>query len=227
MSIKHAALHSTIARSFVDRGCAPTIAQLSAAFNADPTSVADALRALEASHGVVLHPHSGEVWALHPFSAAPTGFWVESARGGWWGNCAWCALGVAALVGGDVTITTRAGAERETVTIRIVEGEIAPADAVIHFPVPMVRAWDNVTYTCSVMLVFTDAAAVDDWCVRHAIPRGDVRPLSQIWPFAQAWYGRHLDTDWRKWTSAEAAALFASFGLDGPIWQLPETPTRF
>lgn len=227
MSLTHGTLHSAIARHFVDQGTAPTIAQLSAHFALDEATIADALRALADYHGVVLHPASGEIWAMHPFSAAPTMFWVESGGRGWWGNCAWCALGIVALLGADATITTMLGGEATPAVLHIHNGMIAPAHYCVHFPIPMTRAWDNVTYTCSTMLVFDGDAAVDAWCARHAMPRGDVQPLANVWAFAQAWYGRHLDPDWKKWTTEEARALFEQFGLTGPIWALPASAERF
>ena len=161
MSLTHGALHAAIGRHFIDHGTAPTIAQLSAHFALDATVVADALHALADYHGVVLHPTSGEIWAMHPFSAAPTMFWVESGGRGWWGNCAWCALGLVALLGADATVTTVLGGESTQTVLRIHDGVIAPAEYVVHFPIPMTRAWDNVTYTCSTMLVFDTHAAVD------------------------------------------------------------------
>lgn len=226
-SLTHGLLHATIARHFVEHGTAPTIAQLGAILVRDRAEILSALHALAVYHGVVLHPTTSEIWALHPFSAAPTAFWVESGGRGWWGNCAWCSLGIAALLGGDVTITTRLGGEAESVRIEIRGGEVAPADLCVHFPIPMVRSWDNVVYTCSTMLVFRSAEAVDAWCMRHAMPRGDVQPIATVWAFAQAWYGRHLDPAWTKWTTEEARTLFARFGLTGPIWALPESDERF
>lgn len=88
-------------------------------------------------------------------------------------------------------------------------------------------AWDNVVYTCSVMLLFADTAAVDDWCARHRIPRGDVQPVATVLAFARAWYGWHLDAGWRKWTVGEAAEIFARFGLTGDTWALDTGTTRF
>jgi hypothetical protein len=54
-------------------------------------AVVAGLRALQDYHGVVLHPTSCEIWVTHPFSAAPTNFWVQSAQGSWWAN--WMVLG--------------------------------------------------------------------------------------------------------------------------------------
>lgn len=227
MSLPHGLLHAAIGRDFVDHGTAPSVAALSRQFAVDDAVMAGALRALADYHGVVLHPTSGEIWAMHPFSAAPTQFWVESEGRGWWGNCAWCSLGIVALLGADASITTRLGGEATTVTVRIQDGAVSTPDYVVHFPVPMAKAWDNVTYTCSCMLLFDAPDAVDRWCARHAIPRGDVQPLPNVWAFARAWYGRHLDPTWAKWTTEEARDLFAQFGLTGPTWALPATTERF
>lgn len=227
MTLTHGALHAAIGRHFIDHGVAPSIAQLSRHFAFDEATIVAALRALSDYHGVVLHPTSGEIWAMHPFSAAPTLFWVESGGRGWWGNCAWCSLGIVALLGANATITTRLGGEATPVTLTIENGVVAPAEYCVHFPVPMAKAWDNVTYTCSTMLVFDSPVAVDRWCARHAIARGDVQPLSNVWAFAQAWYGRHLDHDWTKWTTDEARALFERFGLTSATWALPATEERF
>ncbi|MBY0492463.1 MAG: alkylmercury lyase family protein [Gemmatimonadaceae bacterium] len=227
MTLTHGPLHAAIGRHFIEHGRAPSIAELSQQFALDAAIVADALRALADYHGVVLHPMSGEIWAMHPFSAAPTLFWVESGGKGWWGNCAWCSLGIVALLGADATISTRLGGEAAPVTLRIEQGAVIPPDHYVHFPIPMMQAWDNVTYTCSTMLVFETPDAVDRWCTRHGIPRGDVQPLSTVWAFAQAWYGRHLDPAWTKWTTEEARALFARFGLTGSTWALPASTERF
>ncbi len=97
----------------------------------------------------------------------------------------------------------------------------------MHFSVPMRRAWDNVVYTCSTMLLFASESDVDAWCVRHAIPRGDVQPVERVWALARAWYGNHRAPDWRKWTVDEAREIFGRVGLDGPIWALPEAAERF
>jgi hypothetical protein len=54
-----------------------------------------------------------------------------------------------------------------------------------------------------------------------------VQPIQRVYDFARVWYGRHLDEDWRKWTTDEARAIFERFGLTGPIWQLAASSARF
>jgi hypothetical protein len=220
-------LHHAILRKFIDAGYPPTTSALCEQFGVSAEDVVNALRDLADYHGVVLHPHNSEVWIAHPFSSAPTLFSVRQGERQWWGNCAWCALGVAGLIGGDgVTIQTTLGADASPVTIHI-DRQRVREEVFVHFPIPMARAWDNVVYTCSTMLVFARDSDVDGWSRRHAIPRGDVQPIQRVYDFACAWYGRHLSQDWRKWTTEEARELFQRFGLTGPIWNLPPSDTRF
>jgi hypothetical protein len=220
-------LHYHIVRNFVECGCAPAIADLAHALAESPREVRVALEALEELHGVVLQPTTREIWVAHPFSAAPTNFWIESGAQGWWANCAWCALGAVTLIGGTGTITTTIGAESKQVVLHIENGGLEESGLYVHFPIPMARAWDNVIYTCSTMLLFESDEQVTDWCTRHRLARGDLQPVSRVLEFAKDWYGRHLDRDWTKWSAAEAAALFERHGLTGITWQITTEAARF
>ncbi|MEM7500679.1 MAG: alkylmercury lyase family protein [Pseudomonadota bacterium] len=227
MKLNNSSLHFVIVDAFLKHGFAPTVEELARNFNVNQTRMCDALRSLQDYHGVVLHPDSCEVWVIHPFSTVPTGFLVSSGEREWWGNCAWCSLGLAAIAKQPVVIKTSPGYDRPVVELAISDGELHNDSFVVHFPTPMSQAWDNVIATCSMMLLFDDEAHVDEWCAKHGKQRGDVRPVQQIWRFAKEWYGKHADPDWRKPSAAEAAELFARHGLDGPIWTLPEQDRHF
>ena len=226
-ALSHASLHYTILKAIIDKGYAPTVSELSKFFNASEEEIKAALNALQDYHGVVLHPKNSEVWVIHPFSLAPTNFLLIKEDREWWGNCAWCSLGAAALLGGDVLIRTTLGANGQQVTLQVKGGELLDMDYYIHFPVPMENAWDNVIYTCSTMLLFDNETSIDAWSTRHRIPKGDIRPISQIWAFSKAWYGKHLDPGWQKWTAEEAKALFEQYGLNSSIWEIPVSTGRF
>ena len=225
--VSNSSLHHAILMFLVKHGFTPDVTELSGILGADQEDVILGLQALQEYHGVVLHPNSSKIWVIHPFSTAPTNFVVRSAQGVWWGNCAWCSLGIAALLNQDVTITTTLGAKGEQVVLRIKDGALIDSDYVVHFPVPMRHAWDNVIYTCSVMLLFKTQSEVDLWCAAHRIPKGDVQPLSRIWEFSKAWYGNHLNPSWTKWTTEQAAQLFKQFDLKGQVWDIPSSQGRF
>lgn len=225
--LNHASLHYQLLKGVINNGFAPSVEQLADHFQTEQGKVEEALYALQDYHGVVLHPNQPKVWVIHPFSLAPTNFYVTSKSGQWWGNCAWCSLGVAALLKEDVTITTTIGAETRQILIHIVNGEILEKQYYIHFPVPMKNAWDNVIYTCSNMLVFESEEQINDWCQRHNIPKGDIQPLEKIWAFSRKWYGNHLNPAWTKWTIEEARQIFREYDLQGRIWDLGDSKERF
>ncbi|MEX0272995.1 MAG: organomercurial lyase, partial [Flavobacteriaceae bacterium] len=124
-------------------------------------------------------------------------------------------------------ITTTLGGESKQTVIEIVDGKIVNDDLFVHFPIPMAKAWDNVTFTCSTMLMFESKEDVEDWCRRHSISMGDVQAINKIWEFSKVWYGKHLDQDWTKWSVEDAKKIFNRFELDHSIWQLPTHNERF
>lgn len=225
--LNNSSLHYTIIKYILDNGYAPSNKTLADEFQIDESKVIDGLYALQEYHGVVLHPNEPKIWVIHPFSLAPTQFYVESESGSWWGNCAWCSLGVAALLKEDVKITTTLGGEKKQVEINIIDGQIQEQNYFIHFPIPMRNAWDNVIYTCSNMLVFESEEQVDDWARRHQIPRGDLQPIQKIWDFSREWYGNHLNPEWIKWTIDDAKRMFHTYELKGEIWNLDSSGERF
>lgn len=214
-----ATLRSAITRHIADTGRGPSDEHLADTLEVSLREVAAGKERLADARGLVLRP-DGLVWIAHPFSLAPTLFWVTVGDRAWWGTCAWCALGIAALVGGDVEIRTRLGGESDNITLRVRHGTVEPSDLVVHLAVPAALWWMNVQYTCATILCFHTESDVEAWCERHGIAKGAVLPVETAWRLAQGWYGSYLDTPWQRKTKAEAHALFNRLGLHGPFWDL-------
>lgn len=225
--ITNSNLHFTILQEIIDNGFAPNVSELSKILSATENEIIKGLHDLQEYHGVVLHPNEPKVWVIHPFSLSPTNFYVKTQNGEWWGNCAWCSLGVAALLKDDVKIITTIGAETKQIEINIIDGEIQEKNYYIHFPIPMKNAWDNVIYTCSNMLVFENETQIEEWTKKHNISKGDIQPIEKIWNFSKKWYGNHLNPNWKKWTIEEAKEIFNEFDLKNKIWQLEDSNERF
>ncbi len=225
--ISNSILHYTIIQRIIDNGFAPSVEDLREILNAKNEEIVKGLLDLQDYHGVVLHPNEPKIWVIHPFSLAPTNFYVQSTKGEWWGNCAWCSLGIAALIDDDVKISTLIGAETKQIQINIIEGDIQQKEYFIHFPIPMKKAWDNVIYTCSNMLVFENEQQVNEWSKKHNIQKGDIQPIEKVWEFSKKWYGNHLNQDWKKWTIEEAKQLFKEFSFEDEIWNLSNSNERF
>ena len=83
----------------------------------------------------------------HPFSAVPTPFRVDTAELAYWGNCAWDALAIPALLSLDATVSARSAESGEAMELTFRSGELVNVDGVVHFVVPPRRFWDNVGYT--------------------------------------------------------------------------------
>ncbi|MBX3170227.1 MAG: alkylmercury lyase family protein [Candidatus Eremiobacteraeota bacterium] len=171
------------------------------------------LRSLASKRALVLHPDRDEVWIAHPFSSSPSAFWVESDGRGWWGNCAWCSLGIAALCGGEVRIYTRCGGERSPLELLVSDGRVSGAECV-HMPLPVARLWDNVVHSCSMMLCFSRASLVEDWCRRHGLPRGQILSLDKAWELAQGWYGGYLEPAWNRKSPDEVRSFYQGSGWE-------------
>ena len=238
-------VHHEVLSTFARLGRPPSLDELARALAVPHGDAAAALRRLHDGHGLVLHPGSAEVWIAHPFSASPTAAWVAAADAsagaaagpsaagagvrGWWAPCMWCASGVIALAAPDATIYARYGGEHEAALIEVRAGAATGAsdEFVVHFAMPPRDAWHNVVHWCSTVLPFRRAEEVDPWCERHGLPRGAVVPWAQVLALGRAWYGRHLDEDWRKHTVAEAQAIFDAVGLTGEFWRLPVSDRPF
>ena len=221
-------LHHEVIKGLLKAGACPSNRALAERMGVLTAHVEELLHALSDVHGVVLHPHVCEPWIVHPFSLTPTINWIAGSNCGWWAPCVWCALGVATLAGGEVSIHTRFEAETEPLVIRVIDGEVASDDGIwVHFAIPPAQAWANVHQHCALVLPFRTRDRVAVWCGRHGVAQGEIVPLLQVARLARDWYGRHADPNWRKWTVAEAQEIFHRAGLRSAFWELGSKVGRF
>jgi len=214
-------IHSALIRGFMEQGFCPTRTSLASALGLTLEETNGHLRALEAVHGAVLHPHAPDPWVVHPFSNTPTLNYVTQGVRGWWAPCIWCALGIAHLMGGDAVIYSRVGAETEPLVLEIKGGELVGHDnIVVHFAIPPKDAWNNVHAHCAYVLPFHSSGQVTTWCECHGIAEGEVVRVRNVQELARIWYGPYANRDWRKWTVEEAQGIFESAGLTSDFWRL-------
>ena len=125
----------------------PTPAEIAAALGRPQPEIEESLRRLGAGRVVILAPGTANVWAANPFCAVPTNFRVAARDRTYWGICIWDALGIAAALGADATITARCGDCDEELVLEVLGDALARAEGVVHFGVPAARWWDNIGYT--------------------------------------------------------------------------------
>jgi hypothetical protein len=212
------ALRGRLTRAIAELGHAPPPAELAEEAGMSVGQVEDSLRRLHEAHALLLHPHRCEPWVVHPFALSPGSCWVETREGGYWANCLYCALGIAAALDSDAVVTTRLGGEARTVRYRVEGGRLLDTGGVFHLSTPARFWWDNVIHACATFQPFASEAEIGPWCERHFLPRGHVIGLEALWHFASDWYGDYLRKPWRKRSAAEVRALFDAHGLTGDFW---------
>lgn len=129
-----------LTRAIAELGYAPTNDELARRVGGSVGTVEAALDRLHASHSLLLHPHRRTPWVVHPFALSPGSCWVQAAKRGWWANCLYCGMGIAAAIREDVSIHTRIGGEAEEIVVNIVDGVPIETDLLFHLSTP-VQEW--------------------------------------------------------------------------------------
>ncbi len=140
-------VRTEVYRGFAADRAPPHMEELATRFDADLAGVIAALRRLEAAHQLAMLPDGSGVWMANPFSSVPTAYPVEPARGHYWANCAWDALGVPAILGIDGWTEARCAGSGDLLSFGVRDGHRAGDEGVIHLVVPPRNAWDDIGFT--------------------------------------------------------------------------------
>ncbi|MCS5735232.1 alkylmercury lyase family protein [Herbiconiux daphne] len=209
-------------RGFAQTGRVPTRREMPAAYGIDDAALEGVLDELAAARHIVLA--GGEIELAHPFASRSFGFSVMGPQTLWWGGCAWDAFAIPHLVpdAPEVLVATTCPA-CGTAHAWTVGREAPPrGDQVAHFLVPAHDIWPDAAHACENQLLFCDERCVSRWLDRTGAERGYVLTLDTLWRLAASWYEGRLDTPYERRDPASAAGYFASVGLSGPFWGLPD-----
>ncbi|HJQ42120.1 MAG TPA: organomercurial lyase [Jatrophihabitantaceae bacterium] len=204
-------------------GRAPSADALAEMLEASAADVRQAMGALHEHRDLVLDA-GGELVMAHPFTSVPLGFSVMGQDVLWWGGCAWDSFAIPHLVPEEpwvVVATTCLGCGAALAWV--VDREAPPqGDHVAHFLTPMAQVWDDVVHACANQRIFCSEACVDDWLLARTLERGYVMDLPTLWRLARGWYAGRLDRGYQRRDPVAAAEYFASVGLHGAFWGLPD-----
>jgi hypothetical protein len=191
-------VHQAILRAFARTGQAPSRADLNEVASAAGVEPAAALAELDRADLIVLDPR-GELLAAYPFSAAPTPHRLTLGSGvSAHAMCAIDALGVSAMLGQPVTVTSAEPDTGRVVTVRV-DGDRA--------------TWEPPT---AVVL----AAATDDCCAPSAQRTCGYINFFTTDAAALAWAGDHPALSWTLLDHAQA--LGTAVAEFGPLLRDPE-----
>ena len=214
-------VRGTLTQFIAREGRAPSHATVSDTLGCSISEVEASLDRLHATHSLLLHPHVRRVWVVHPFALTAGSCWVQTPDRGYWANCLYCGLGIAAALGSDAVISTRIGGEGEAIQVEVSGGAVVRgAELLFHLSTPVARWWENVIAACASFQPFRSVNDVDAWCARHDLPLGHVMNMEQLVAFAGDWYGDYVQKPWRKRTPDETRSLFASHGFVSPFWEI-------
>jgi hypothetical protein len=134
-------------RLFVERGRAPTAAEVADAAGSITAEVVAGWRRLHDQHALVLDLHTTELRMANPFSAVPTAFRVFARNRWWYANCAWDAFGILAALRVDGRIETSCPDCADPITVEVQEQRPDDPSLVFHCLVPAAKWWEDIVFT--------------------------------------------------------------------------------
>ncbi len=134
-------------RHFTETAGPPTANETANALDVSLAEAKAAYARLADDHVFVMEPGTLDIRMANPLSAVPTGFPVTVGGKRFYGACAWDALGVVAMLGGNGTIDAMCGCCHVAMALELLDSELRSADGVFHFLVPVSHWWDDIVYT--------------------------------------------------------------------------------
>ncbi|HUQ20802.1 MAG TPA: organomercurial lyase [Gemmatimonadaceae bacterium] len=128
-------------------GRVPQAPAIASALGRSEAEIRASIKNLAAEKILMLAPNDGVIWAAAPFCATPSPFYVVSNGVDYSAICIWDALGIPAALHQDAVIHTVCGDCGDAMTVKIRDGNLVPAEGIIHFGVPARNWWDNIGFT--------------------------------------------------------------------------------
>lgn len=140
-------VREAVYRHFAWHGERPSRVDLATALGIEPDVAQAALERLHQRHALFLDQTSREIRMANPFSALPTPFRVLAGAQGYWATCAWDAFGIPAALHADARIEAHYAEDGVPVAFAVEAGRVRGPNAVVHFPLPARRWYDDLIET--------------------------------------------------------------------------------
>ncbi|GGS40514.1 hypothetical protein GCM10010221_43950 [Streptomyces parvus] len=184
------AVHQAVLRHFADTGTAPWCEELEPVAAGAGRTAGQVLAELAAEDFLTLD-ESGRIRAAYPFSAAPTRHRVRIADDvEVWSMCAIDALGIPAMLGRDVVISSTDPVTGEAVTVATRDGAATwePKSAVV-FVGQRPGGGSAATACCDALNFFTSDASARAWAAEHPDIPGRAVPPARAEQIAAQTFG--------------------------------------
>lgn len=167
----------TVLRLYAERGEPPKPAEIGAETGIDADAVASLLRALRSRDLIELDPQSGCILLAYPFTQAVTGHRVELKGRRLHALCAIDALGVAAMYGTDINISSPCRHCGASIHVKTTEEgrslqSVVPGEAVVWFDF----AYDGsaATSCCPAIAFFCSPEHLRQWHHKQKAQRAGI-----------------------------------------------------
>ncbi|MFG2876421.1 alkylmercury lyase family protein [Streptomyces sp. NPDC048337] len=210
------AVHQAVLLHLATTGHAPDPAALEAAAATAGRTAAEVLAELDREDFLTLDP-AGRISAAYPFSATPTRHRVRSADGVQvWSMCAIDALGIRAMLGRDVTISSTDPVTGEPVTVTFTGGVPTwePATTVVYVGR---RAGEGpaAAVCCDALNFFTGPASAEQWQRNHPEFHGEIVGRTRAVELAEQTFGPLLRDSGHAAFAAPASSAPIAASTDG------------
>lgn len=169
------AVHQAVLRYFASAGRAPETDELESVAVAHGRTAGEVLAELDREDFLHLD-QAGRIRAAYPFSAVETRHRVRLVGGvEAWSMCAIDALGISAMLGQDVMVSSSDPVDGRPVTVTFVGGAARwePAEAVV-FVGRRDGAGPAATVCCDALNFFTGRASAEQWTREHPEVKGQI-----------------------------------------------------
>ncbi len=136
-----------IYKHFADTTRAPSVEETAQYFNIEVEQASSLYKELHDRHAVFLEPGTLSIRMANPFSGIPTDFWVHADGKTYFANCAWDMLGIPAALHSDAVIEAVCTESNDAIQLEVRDGNVSPSDALVHFPLPFARWYDDLVFT--------------------------------------------------------------------------------
>jgi len=140
-------VRNAIYHHFLEQEMAPNPHDTAAFLGASVEDVEESYQRLADAHVLVLEPGGLQIRMALPFSAVPTRYRTSARGHTWFANCAWDALGIAAMLGTETKINTTCPDCNRPIDLAAHCGDLSGGPGVIHFAIPAAHWWDDIVYT--------------------------------------------------------------------------------
>jgi len=209
---------------FFEHSSAPVLEEIMRAFRLRRSEADSMLRALEASHHILLLPGTQRILMANPFSGITTPF-VDTIGGkSYFVNCAWDTVSLHVMVERETDVSAFCHHCAGLIKLRLKKGRLVsgnPRNPLIFLSVPVAKWYDNLINTCSNnMVYFASEGHQREWLESHPGLKGETLTVEKMAEACAPLSRTRMNLDYVRLSPDELRAYWNSIGLRGAYWKI-------